>query len=281
MWLSPLLQMAIPVTPPKAFPHPRRTLSTASLWALGLSLIFAPLARGEDLTQLRQLLSTGDCPNCDLRGADLVLADLENANLAGANLSGANLSQANLAGADLRGANLARATLNAANLMGANLEGADLRVADLRDAYLFAAILENTTFDYANLQGTIGIPTSAGRFEDFHNWGVASAQAGRHEKAVEYYSQAIERNPTFALTYLSRAISRQNLNDTDAAINDSRTAATLFAEQNNPQGQAVADRLTTALEEVQQQQGSGQGGFLNSVRNTIQSVTPLLLRFIF
>ncbi len=236
--------------------------------------------RAEDLNDLRQLLTTGNCENCDLRRADLVLADLEEANLTGANLTGANLSQANLTGANLAGANLSGATLVGTNLMGANLATANLSAADLRNAYLFAAILDGTNLEYANLQGSVGVPASAGRFEDFHNWGVASAKAGRHEQALNYYNQALERNPNSALTYLSRAISRQNINDTQGAIGDSQRAAQLFATQDNPQGQQVAENLTLALQESLKPAKS-QGGFFNSLRNTVQSVPPLLLRFIF
>ncbi|MFZ9738489.1 MAG: pentapeptide repeat-containing protein [Prochlorotrichaceae cyanobacterium] len=237
-------------------------------------------AHAENLDDLRKLLTTGNCVECDLRRADLVLANLEDADLTGANLAGANLSQSNLTGANLAGANLSGATLVGSNFMGANLATANLSAADLRNAYLFAAILDETNLEYANLQGAVGIPTNAGRFEDFHNWGVASAKAGRHEQAVDYYNQALARNPEFALTYLSRAISRQNINDTKGAIVDSQTAAQLFETQGNTQGKEVADNLTLALEESLQPQRQ-QGGFFNSLRNTVQSVTPLLLRFIF
>jgi uncharacterized protein YjbI with pentapeptide repeats len=61
--------------------------------------------------ELRRLRDTGNCPNCDLRGADLRGADLRGADLSGADLSGADLS-----GADLRGA-----TLNGVDFSGANL----------------------------------------------------------------------------------------------------------------------------------------------------------------
>ena len=245
----------------------------------GIILSSAP-AMAEDINDLRQLLMTGDCSACDLRRADLVLADLENVNLAGADLMGANLSQANLVGANLAGANLTGANLFGANLMGANLAQANLNAADLRNAYVFAAILEDANLEYANLQGTVGIPTTAGRFEDFHNWGVASAKSGQHEKAIEYYTQALQRNPEFALTYLSRSISRQNANDTTGAIEDSKTAAQLFEQQENLQGKQVADNLTLALEATLKPPEQ-RGGFFNSLRNTVQAVTPLLLRFIF
>ncbi|MGA1283915.1 MAG: pentapeptide repeat-containing protein [Prochlorothrix sp.] len=254
-------------------------LSALALTAVSLGTL-APIARASDADQLRQLLSQGNCPQCDLRRVGLVLADLEQANLEAADLAGANLSRANLAGANLRGANLQGVSLVGANLMGADLKGADLSGADLRDAYMIGAILDGTVMEYTNLQGTVGLPSSAGRFEDFHNWGVAAAKAGRHGEAIEYYNEALSRNPDFALTYLSRAISRQNLNDVTGAIADSKTAATLFETQGNSQGQEVATNLALVLEESQNPKNRS-GGFLNSVRNTVQSVTPLLLRFLF
>lgn len=257
------------------------TLSALTLTALSWSLGLGTIARAQDSDHLRQLLSEGNCPQCNLRRAGLVLADLEQSDLSGADLSGANLSRANLSGANLRGANLQGVSLVGANLMGADLKGADLSGADLRDAYVIGAILDGTVMEYANLQGTVGLPSSAGRFEDFHNWGVAAAKAGHHGEAIEYYNEALSRNPDFALTYLSRAISRQNLNDVDGAIADSKTAAALFEAQNNSQGQEVASNMALVLEESQNPKNRGNGGFLNSVRNTVQSVTPLLLRFLF
>ena len=112
---------------------------------------------------LQQLLETRQCPNCNLRGANL-----RGANLGGANLAGADLRGANLKGADLAGSRLSNADLADANLMGANLGNADLRGADLGDAnlrstylgranlssaYLEDAYLENAYLGHANLVG--------------------------------------------------------------------------------------------------------------------------------
>jgi tetratricopeptide (TPR) repeat protein len=236
-------------------------------------------ARAENPDDLRQLLETKACSQCDLRGVGLVLADLETSNLQETNLFGANLSRANLAGADLRGANLSGVTLYGANLMGADLSGANLVGADLRNAYVLGAILDGTQLDGANLQGAIGLPSTAGAFEDFHNWGVASAKAGRHQEAIEYYNEALARRPDFALTYISRAISRQNLNDTKGAIEDSKKAAELFQAQGSVENAQVAENLTLALQESLDPKPRS-GGFMSSLRNTVQSVTPLLLRFL-
>jgi len=75
---------------------------------------------------VRTLLSTNACVNCDLAGADLTGADLT-----GADLTGAVLTEANLTGANLTEANLTEANLTEANLTEANLTGANLTEANL------------------------------------------------------------------------------------------------------------------------------------------------------
>lgn len=94
-----------------------------------LGLIFAfwgGRAYAANPEHVAQLLTTGDCPGCDLSEISIKDLALQDANLQGANLSGSylqnvDLTRANLAAADLRGARL-----NSANLTGANLQDADL-----------------------------------------------------------------------------------------------------------------------------------------------------------
>jgi len=95
---------------------------------------------------VKTLLRTNKCPECDLHGADLDLADL-----GGANLSDADLFVANLTGAFLSRANLFEADLTGADLSGANLSGADLFEADLEGAILTAANLTGADLERANL----------------------------------------------------------------------------------------------------------------------------------
>jgi uncharacterized protein YjbI with pentapeptide repeats len=66
--------------------------------------------------QVKQLLETKQCPECNFTNANLKGLDLQGFNLQGANLEGANLSGAKLANANLKNANL-----NKANLTGADL----------------------------------------------------------------------------------------------------------------------------------------------------------------
>ena len=101
--------------------------------------------------QLKQLLTTNQCPGCDLSNAGLSGANLFKANLAGANLTGAYLSDANLAGANLTKANLTGAFLNDAYLAHADLTGANLTGAKLFSAILVAANLTGAVFTDAKL----------------------------------------------------------------------------------------------------------------------------------
>ena len=97
-----------------------------------------------------------DCPQCDLRLADLSETGMRLANLEGVDLSGANLyitilTGAKLKGADLHGANLERAFLNEADLNGAILKGANLNTTRMRQADLTGADLTGVDLTDADL----------------------------------------------------------------------------------------------------------------------------------
>ena len=66
--------------------------------------------------QVKELLQTKHCPECNFSNVNLKGLDLQ-----GVNLQGANLECANLSGAKLANANLKNAKLNRANLTGADL----------------------------------------------------------------------------------------------------------------------------------------------------------------
>jgi uncharacterized protein YjbI with pentapeptide repeats len=89
-----------------------------------------------------RLVTTKQCPGCNLRGAVLIRMDLQGADLHGADLSGAKLNLTDLSKADLK-----NAKLRGASLGGADLAGADLRGADLTDAQLAGAYLKETLLD--------------------------------------------------------------------------------------------------------------------------------------
>ncbi|MDP8933666.1 MAG: pentapeptide repeat-containing protein [Cyanobacteriota bacterium] len=77
--------------------------------------------------QVKELLQTKQCPECNFSNANLKGLDLQGVNLQGANLEGANLS-----GAKLANANLKNAKLNRSNLTGADLGCADITLTLMR-----------------------------------------------------------------------------------------------------------------------------------------------------
>jgi Pentapeptide repeats (8 copies) len=147
------------------------------------------IAQAANSEHLKQLLASKNCQNCDLSGAGLVMADLQGADLSGANFAGANLSRANLTGADLRGANLSGASLFGANLNYAKLSGATIVGTDLRNAYLYGIELTDVTVNGANLQGASGIPSQIATPEEFYALGVAAAEKGNKQQAIDYFNQ--------------------------------------------------------------------------------------------
>mgnify|MGYP001793838639 FL=1 len=99
-----------------------------ALGSIGLTLaLLGGAAYAENPEHMRQLLTTGDCPGCDLSGTLLDGLNLQDTDLQGANLSGSRLRNIDLTRADLSEANLSGVHLSGTtNLTGANLQDADL-----------------------------------------------------------------------------------------------------------------------------------------------------------
>jgi uncharacterized protein YjbI with pentapeptide repeats len=121
-------------------------------YSIAATLLVAPLlwagpALANNPEQVKQLLSTGQCFQCDLSGADLTGAHLIGADLREANLRGANLSHVNLEGADLTGANLTGANLTAAFLTNASLNEADLDRVNLTAAIINTADVSGASME--------------------------------------------------------------------------------------------------------------------------------------
>ncbi|MCI5168092.1 MAG: pentapeptide repeat-containing protein [Candidatus Electrothrix sp. GM3_4] len=89
-----------------------------------------------------RLVTTKECPGCDLRGAVLTRMDLREADLQGADLSEAKLNLTNFSKANLQNTILRGAALGGADFSGADLRGADLTDAQLAGAYLKEALLD-------------------------------------------------------------------------------------------------------------------------------------------
>ncbi|QLE54472.1 pentapeptide repeat-containing protein [Nostoc sp. TCL26-01] len=212
------------------------------------TLSLTSIAQAANQEHIRQLLATKQCQNCDLTSAGLVMADLSGANLTGANLTGANLSRANLTGADLRGANLAGAGLFGANLSEAKLGGANLVGADLRNTYLANAEFTSAYLQGTNFQGAVGIPLQIATPEEFYAWGVAEAQKGNQQQAINYFNQAIAAKPEYAGAYLARGVARYQILDRKNAFEDAQTAEKLFTSQNNTTGIQTAQAFIKELQ---------------------------------
>lgn len=133
----------------------------------------------DNAEQVRRLLQTHDCNDCDLQGANLSQssldrADLEGANLERANLEGVSLEEADLEGANLRGANLENATLSGANLTTERLTQTSLRYANLSNANLTGANLEGADLGRANLRGANLTNANLSRTTRSNSWGTTT-----------------------------------------------------------------------------------------------------------
>lgn len=253
-------------------------LTTIVTTTILLITSFTATAQAENSTQLRQLLSTKDCVECDLRGAGLVLNDLTGAKLERANLVGANLSQTNLTGADLRGANLTGASLYGANLTGADLRGANLTGTDLRSSYLTNANLQGLDIRAAYLQGAVGIPNTVGTAEDFYKWGYAEWQKNDFASAIDNYDRAIALKPRFPGAYLARAMAKFRAQDDRGAVKDAMVAERLFFAQADREGTQVAQALQSKIKLA------GQPTPVNNVGNgnvvdLLTGLSSMLLKF--
>ena len=250
-------------------------LATATLLTTICLATPAALANSENI---RQLLASKQCQNCDLSSAGLVMANLSGANLRGANLSGANLSRANLSGADLSGANLSGTSLFGANLSGAKLSGADLGFADLRETYLVNADVAGAKLNGAILQGAIGIPSQLAKAEDYYSWGMAQGQKGDPKGAIEHFNQALSINPNFAPAYLARGVARYQLLDRPGAIQDARIAEKLFLAQGNGEGHQTAQAFVKELETPQNASiPKSKGNFMNFLGSLGSALVQFLL----
>ena len=254
--------------------NPMRCFTVAIISILTLS---SPV-QAENLQQLRQLLSTKQCPGCDLSNSGLVMSNLAGASLSQANLVNANLSQANLIGADLSGANLTGASLYGANLSGANLSGAILTGTDLREAYLTNANLTGTVLETAYVEGSQGIPHNAGTPELFFNWGLLEMKQRNFTAALEHFDKALTLEPEFAVAYLGRGYVMLRTGKEVEATQNLEVAAALFKKQNNTQGYDTAENLIENIEAIQE--ARSRNGNSAQVGNLVRGVGMLLLRFL-
>jgi N-acetylmuramoyl-L-alanine amidase len=120
-------------------------------------LAFSTSASAFEKADLVKLMSSNQCPDCDLSMADLRNKDLKGANLANADLFGADLSYADLSGANLSGAILIGANLKKTNLENVKFEAADLREVDLSSSKIKGTNLDKVIFCRTKTPWTEGV----------------------------------------------------------------------------------------------------------------------------
>ena len=248
----------------------------------GLFGVISPVIGGEE-EHLIQLLTSLNCPGCQLADVDLTHLDLRDANLQGAQLRRANLSQAELDGADLSGSDLSFTSLQAASLRGADLRNSRLMGTDLRRADLTGALLDQNALDQSHWNGARGVSQGARSHAGLHNAGVEAAQAGRWPLAEQLFNSAIEANPEEPLSWVARGLSRGEQGKDDLASRDFAYAGELFANQGD---MVKADQLAEASRRVYDTpnksdtpSGNGIGSVLISgALSTIQAAAPIALK---
>jgi uncharacterized protein YjbI with pentapeptide repeats len=264
---------------PPSHHKPRMLKLTTIATTILLLTSFATTARAENISHLRQLLSTKSCEQCDLTGSGLVMNDLSGAKLNRANLVGANLGQANLSGADLRGANLAGASLNGANLTGADLRGANLTGTDLRSAYLTNANVQGIDIRSAYLDGAVGIPTALGTAEDFYKWGYAAWEKNDFAGAIEHYNRSVGLNPQFPGVYVARSMAKFRLQDDDGAVKDAMMAERLYFAMSDRQGTQVAQALIAKIKLANKPTDTNINPGNGNMVDLITGLSSMLLKF--
>ena len=232
---------------------------------------------------LIQLLTSRDCPACQLADVDLTHADLSAANLKDAQLRRANLSQAQLDGADLSGSDLSFTSLQGASLRGADLRHSRLVGTDLRGADLTGAQLDQKALEQSHWDGARGVAQGARSHAGLHNAGVEAAQAGRWPEAEQLFSAAIAANPDEPLSWVARGLSRGELGKDNLASGDFAYAGQLFTDQGDnvkaDQLQEASRRIYDTPNKSDAPSGNGIGSALiNGALSTVQALGPIVLK---
>jgi tetratricopeptide (TPR) repeat protein len=245
-----------------------------------LSFSIAAPVQAENLQHTQQLISTKRCERCDLSGAGLTYANLSGADLSQANLSQANLSRINLSGANLRGANLSGAVLFSANLSGADLSGADLSGADLRGATVTGTTWKGANITSANLMGAVGLPIEIATPDRLYAWGLAEAERGNFQDAINNYNQVLSQQPDYAHAILARGVARFRLGDRPGAMADAQAAEQIYTAQGNSQGEQVSTQFTEGMQAMQEAEDKEKRRGGNNFLTFLGSLAGLLLQFV-
>jgi hypothetical protein len=255
----------------------QRWLPWASLLAVACGAPATP-ANATDPAALLRTLEQHSCNRCNLQDADLVHADLRDARLQGAQLQRANLSGARLDGADLRHADLSFTSLAGASLQGADLRGAKLNGTDLRNSNLSGALVDPGSLSRSHWQQAQGIATSMHSYAELHNAGVQAAQDGRHPEAERWFSEAIQRLPNAAVSWVARGISRAEQGNLALAAQDLRYAGRLYADLGDHEQAAALSKTADLLVQPKQAPKGGNGigtQLISGAVAAVQLLAPL------
>ncbi len=262
--------------------HGRVDARPLALMAL-LAVLTPAAVRAANDGDLIRLLNQRQCAKCRLQDADLVHADLRDADLRGAKLQRANLSQARLDGARLQGADLSFTSLQGASLQGADLRGARLEGTDLRQSDLSGAQIDPGGLARSHWQEARGVGPAVLSYPELHNSGVEAAMAGRHPQAEQLFSEAIRLQPTAAISWVARGLSRSEQGKTALAAQDLGYAATLYAQSGDT---LQAKQLTEASAALlapskKKDEGKGMGGqMMSGAAGFAQVLAPLAVKFL-
>jgi tetratricopeptide (TPR) repeat protein len=250
-------------------------LATSHAW-------IAPPAAIAGSADLIRLLESKNCRSCKLQDADLVHADLRDADLRQAQLQRANLGQARLDGAQLSGANLSFTSLTGASLRGADLRGARLEGTDLRQADLSGALLDPGALSRSHWQRATGIESVQLGYAELHNAGAEAAQRGDYPEAEQFFSAAIRKDPSAAISWVARGICRGEQGKTKLAANDFNYAASLYSQGGEV---AQAEQLKQAAEKLAKDDNSNREGgngagskALAGILSAFQFLAPLAMK---
>ena len=162
-------------------------------------------------------------------------------------------------------------------MRGARLFGTDLRGADLRGSKRDANQLASS-----HSEGSEGIPPTALDYASIHNEGVRLAKSGRHPDAEKQFSQAINKRPEAAISWLARGITRQEQGRNQEAAADLSYAAKLYKD-------AGADGLSKQLKEASEAlkkgkptvKGNGLGSkAIGGTWKLMQTMAPMALKLV-
>ncbi|MGB7565458.1 MAG: pentapeptide repeat-containing protein, partial [Prochlorococcaceae cyanobacterium] len=114
-----------------------------------------------------------------------------------------------------------------------------------------------------------------------HNAGVDSALKGRYPEAERFFGEAIRKEPTAAISWVARGISRIELGQQQLAAQDFNYASTLYEQAGD---KVPAEQLKKASKELLAPKKRGEGGnglgsqLLGGAMAAFQYIAPIAIK---